>query len=178
MPGTGQRHRTGASSGADFGFWRLSAREERRRLGRFRGRGRFRCTSSMQRTIFVVCIHPRASPAIGQICNFLCMRVDEQGEQETHVNADRAAESDRRMLEGACPACNSRCAAAHQHTATRCMSIRTTRTHSHAHPRRHKLARVHACVRALHHAAVNMSHSSRMVASTTGVACSVCGCSD
>ena len=38
---TGQRHRTGASSGADFGFWRLSAREKRRRLGRFPDRRRF-----------------------------------------------------------------------------------------------------------------------------------------
>ena len=70
----GQRHRTGASSGADFGFWRPSAREKCRRLGRFRGRGRFRCTSSTQRTIFVVCIHPRASPAIGQICRFYACR--------------------------------------------------------------------------------------------------------
>jgi fructose/tagatose bisphosphate aldolase len=57
--------------------------------------------------------------------------------------------TDKRMLEGACPACNTRCATAHQHTATRCMSMRTTRPHSHAHPRRHKLARVRACV-ALH----------------------------
>ena len=50
MPGTGQRHRTGSSSGADFkfGFWRPSAREERRRLGRFRGRGRFMAAKSTQ----------------------------------------------------------------------------------------------------------------------------------
>ena len=120
---------------------------------------------------------PRAQRSAESAVFYAC-RFDEQSEQETHVNADRAAGSDRRMLEGACPACNSRCAAAHQHTATRCMSIRTARTHSHAHPRAHKLARVHACVRALHHAAVNMRHSSRVVASTTGVACSVCGCSD
>jgi hypothetical protein len=40
VPGTGQRHRTGASSGADFGFWRLPAREKSRRLGRFRDRRR------------------------------------------------------------------------------------------------------------------------------------------
>ena len=42
-----------------------------------------------------------------------------------------------------------------------------THTNSHAHPRRHKLARVRACVRALHHAVVSMRHSSRVVASTT-----------
>ena len=48
MPGTGQRNRTGASSGADFGFWHLSAREERRRLGRFRTRGRFMGAKSSQ----------------------------------------------------------------------------------------------------------------------------------
>ena len=134
-----------------------------------------------QRTIRVVCIHPPASPAIGQICRFYaCRSMSRASRISTHVNSDRAqaAESDKHMLEGACPACNTRCAAAHQHTATRCMSIRTTRTHSHAHPRRHKLARVRACVRALHHAVVNMRHSSRVVASTTGVACSVCGCSD
>ena len=125
VPGTGQRNRKGALSGADFGFWRPSAREERRRLGRFRGRGRLICAKSTQRTILVVSIHPPASPAIGRICRVLCMQVDEQSEQETHVNTDRAAESDRRMLEGACPASNSRCAAAHQHTATCCMSIRT-----------------------------------------------------
>ena len=74
VPGTGQRHRTGASSGADFGFWRPSAREEIRRLGRFRGRGRFMGAKSTQRTILVVCIHPRASPAIGQICIFYACR--------------------------------------------------------------------------------------------------------
>jgi hypothetical protein len=39
------------------------------------------------------------------------------------------------------------------------------------------LARVSACV-ALPHALVSMRHSSRVVASTTSVACSVCGCSD
>ena len=177
MLGMGQRNRTGASSGADFGFWRLSAREERRRLGRFRDRRRFMSAKITQRTIPVVCIHPPASPAIGQICRFYACRFDEQSEQETHVNADRVAESDKRMLEGACPTCNTRCAAAHQHTATRCMALRTTRPHSHAHPRRHKLARVRACV-ALHHAVVSMRHSSRVVASTTSVACSVCGCSD
>jgi hypothetical protein len=41
------------------------------------------------------------------------------------------------------------------------------------HPRSHRLARVRACV-ALHHAVVIMRHSSRVVASTTSVACSVC----
>jgi hypothetical protein len=87
VPGTGQRHRTGASSGADFGFWRLSAREKSRRLGRFRDRRRFIGANITQRTILVVCIHPRASPAIGQNLPFLCMQVDEQGEQETQVNA-------------------------------------------------------------------------------------------
>ena len=74
VPGTGQRHRTGASSGADFGFWHLSAREKRRRLGRFRGGGRFMGANITQRTILVVCIHPRASPAIGQICRFYACR--------------------------------------------------------------------------------------------------------
>ena len=49
VPGTGQRHRTGASSGADFGFWHLSAREKRRRLGRFRGGGRFMGANFTQR---------------------------------------------------------------------------------------------------------------------------------
>jgi hypothetical protein len=178
VPGMGQRNRTGASSSADSGFWRPSAREKRRRLGWFRDRGTFMEAKTMQRTILVVGIHPPASPAIGQNLPILCMQVDGQSEQETNVNADRAAESDRHMLEVGCPATNSRCAAAHQHTATLCMSIRTTRTHSHAHPRRHKLARVHACTRALHHAVVNMQHSSRVVASTTSVACSVCGCSE
>ena len=57
---------------------------------------------------------PACEPSDRPNLQFLCMQVDEQGEQETHVNADRAAESDRRMLEGACPACNTRCAAAHQ----------------------------------------------------------------
>ena len=51
MPGTGQRNRKRASSGADFGFWRPSAREERRRLGGFRGHGRFIGVKSTQRTI-------------------------------------------------------------------------------------------------------------------------------
>ena len=79
VPGTGQRHRTGASSGADFGFchwafWRLSAREKSRRLGRFRDRRRFMDANITQRTILVVCIHPRASPAIGQICRFYACR--------------------------------------------------------------------------------------------------------
>ena len=155
VPGTGQRHRTGASSGADFGFWRPPAREKSRRLGRFRGRGRFICAKSTQRTILVVSIHPPASPAIGRICRVLCMQVDEQSEQETHVNTDRAAESDRRMLEGACPASNSRCAAAHQHTATCCMSIRTN-THTLTCAPRHARARARA--RALHHAVLNMRH--------------------
>jgi hypothetical protein len=100
-----------------------------------------------QRTIRVVCIHPPASPAIAQICRtFLCMQVDEQIEQETHVNANRAAESDKHKLEGACPASNSRCAAAHQHTATRCMSIRRTRTHTHM--RTHAGTNSRACARA------------------------------
>ena len=49
VPGPGQRHRTGASSGADFGFWHLSAREKRRRLGRFRGGGRFMGANFTQR---------------------------------------------------------------------------------------------------------------------------------
>ena len=70
VPGTGQRHRTGASSGADFGFWRPSAREKSRRLGRFRDRRRFMDANITQRTILVASIHPRASPAIGQICCF------------------------------------------------------------------------------------------------------------
>ena len=48
VPGTGQRHRTGASSGADFGFWHLSAREKRRRLGRFPDRRRFMGAKSSQ----------------------------------------------------------------------------------------------------------------------------------
>jgi hypothetical protein len=74
VPGTGQRHRTGASSGADFGFWRPSAREKSRRLGRFRDRLRFMDANITQRTILVVCIHPRASPAIGQICRFYACR--------------------------------------------------------------------------------------------------------
>ena len=74
VPGTGQRHRTGASSGADFGFWRPSAREKSRRLGRFRDRRRLMGANITQRTILVVCIHPRASPAIGQICNFYACR--------------------------------------------------------------------------------------------------------
>ena len=74
VPGTGQRHRTGASSGADFGFWRPSAREQRRRLGRFRDRRRFMGAKITQRTILVVCIHPPASPAIGQICRFYACR--------------------------------------------------------------------------------------------------------
>ena len=75
VPGTGQRNRTGASSGPDFGFWHLSAREERRRLGRFRDRGRFMGVKSTQRTILVVSIHLPASPAIGRICRVLCMQV-------------------------------------------------------------------------------------------------------
>ena len=74
VPGTGQRHRTGASSGADFGFWRLSAREKSRRLGRFRDRRSFMYAKSTQRTILVGSIHPRASPAIGQICRFYACR--------------------------------------------------------------------------------------------------------
>jgi hypothetical protein len=48
VPDTGQRNRTGASSGADFGFWHLSAREERRRLGRFLDRRRFMGAKSSQ----------------------------------------------------------------------------------------------------------------------------------
>ena len=72
--GMGQRNLTGASSGADFGFWRPSAREARRRLCRFRGRGRLMGAKSTQRTILVVCIHPPASPAIGQICRFYAYR--------------------------------------------------------------------------------------------------------
>ena len=72
--GMGQRNRTGASSGADFDFWRLSAREERRRLGRFRDRRRFMGAKITQRTILVVCIHPPASPAIAQICRFYACR--------------------------------------------------------------------------------------------------------
>ena len=84
----------GSSSGAGFGFWHLSAREERRLLGRFRYRRRFICIKSMRRTILVGAIHPPASPAIGQICRVLCMQVDEQSEQETHAGEDRAAESD------------------------------------------------------------------------------------
>ena len=74
VPGTGQRHRTGASSGADFGFWRLSAREKSRRLGRFRDRRRFMGAKITQRTILVFCIHPSARPAIGQICRFYACR--------------------------------------------------------------------------------------------------------
>ena len=74
VPDTGQRHRTGASSGADFGFWHLSAREKSRRLGRFRDRRRFMDANITQRTILVVCIHPPASPAIGQICRFYACR--------------------------------------------------------------------------------------------------------
>ena len=137
------------------------------------------CAKSTQRAIPVAAIHPPASPAIGRICRVLCMQVDEQSEQETHVSTDRAAESDRRMLEGACPASNSRCAAAHQHTATCCMSIRTnSHTLTYAHPRKLEHVRVRACARTLHHAGVNMRHSSRMLASTTSVACSVCGCSE
>ena len=48
VPGTGQRNRTGASSGADFGFWHLSVREERRCLGRFPDRRRFMGAKSSQ----------------------------------------------------------------------------------------------------------------------------------
>jgi hypothetical protein len=62
---------------------------------------------SMRRTIFFGAIHPPASPAIGQICRVLCMQVDEQSEQKTHAGEDRAAESDKYMPEGACPASNS-----------------------------------------------------------------------
>ena len=74
VPGTGQGNRTGALSGADFGFWRPSAREQRRRLGRFRDRRRFMGAEITQRTIRVVCIHPHASPAIAQICRFYACR--------------------------------------------------------------------------------------------------------
>ncbi len=75
VPGTSQRNRKGTSSGADLSFRRPSAREERRRLGRFRGRGRVMGAKSTQRTILVVSIHPPASPAIGRICRVLCMQV-------------------------------------------------------------------------------------------------------
>ena len=171
VPGTGQRHRTGASSGADFGFWRLSAREKSRRLGRFRDRPRFMDANITQRTILVVCVHPRASPAIGQNLPLLCMQVDEHGEQETHVNAIGLLNPTN-----ACSRVLAKRAtlAVRPHTNTRPRVARPFAQHAHAHPRRHKLARV----RALHHAVVNMRHSSRVVASTTSVACSVCGCSD
>ncbi len=120
----------------------------------------------------------------------LCMQVDEQSEQETHMSdVDRAAESDRRMLEGEhlpsrgvqlslcgrAPLLNTRPRAAcpfaqHAHTLT-CAPI-------------HAQTRTRARVRALHHPTrspgASMRHSSRLVASTTStsVACSVCGCSE
>ena len=49
VPGTGQPIRTAPSSSGAFGFWRLSAREGTRRLGRFRGGGRFMSAKSTQR---------------------------------------------------------------------------------------------------------------------------------
>ena len=97
----------GSSSGAGFGFWHLSARVGTRRLGRFRYRRRFICVKSMRRTMLIGAINPPASPAIGQICGVLCMQVDEQSELETRAGEDRAAESDKCMPEGACPASNS-----------------------------------------------------------------------
>ena len=51
-----------------------SAREERRRLGRFQGRRRFMGATTTQRTILVAAIHPPASPAIAQICRFYACR--------------------------------------------------------------------------------------------------------
>jgi hypothetical protein len=89
---------------------------------------------------------PRAQRSAESAVFYAC-RFDEQSEQETHVNADRAAKSDKRMLEGACPSSNSRCAAAHQHTATRCMSIRTN-AHTLTGAPRHARARTRARVRA------------------------------
>ncbi len=71
VPGTGQRNRTGASSGADFGFRHLSAQEGRRRLGSFRDGRRLMGAKVTRGTILVVGIHP---PAVGQIC-VLCMQV-------------------------------------------------------------------------------------------------------
>jgi hypothetical protein len=46
----GPAHPNGASSGGAFGFWRLSAREGTRRLGRFRVRGRLMGAKSSQRS--------------------------------------------------------------------------------------------------------------------------------
>jgi hypothetical protein len=97
----------GSSSGAGFGFWHLSARVGTRRLRRFQGCRRFICIKSMRRTMLVCAIHPPASPAIGQICGVLWTQVDEQSELETRAGEDRAAESDKYMPEGVCPASNS-----------------------------------------------------------------------
>jgi hypothetical protein len=86
---------------------------------------------------------PRAQRSAESAVFYAC-RFDEQSEQETHVNADRAAESDKRMLEGACPASNSRCAA-HTNTQPRgACPFAQKRTHSHAHPGMHEHARVRA----------------------------------
>ena len=63
----------------------------------------------MRRTMLIGAINPPASPAIGQICGVLCMQVDEQSELETRAGEDQAAESDKYMPEGACPASNSFC---------------------------------------------------------------------
>jgi hypothetical protein len=109
VPSTCQRDRTGASSGAGFGFWHLSAREGTRFLGSFQHRRRVMGVKSMRRTIFVGAIHPAASPAIGQICRVLCTKVDEQSEQETRAGEDGAAETDKYMPEGGCPASKSCC---------------------------------------------------------------------
>ena len=87
----------------------------------------------------------------------------ERREQETHSNVDRAAEADKRMLEDACLAPSPCCAAAHQHTATRCMSMHTN-THALTCDPTH--AQTRARVRARSGiAVVSMRHSSRMVAS-------------
>jgi hypothetical protein len=119
----------GSSSGAGFGFWHLSAREDRRLLGRFRYRRWFIGIKSTRRTILVRAIHPLASPAIGQICSVLCMQVDEQSEQKTHAGEDRAAESDKYMPEGACPASNSCCMGRGARARHRLLQRWPSRTH-------------------------------------------------
>ena len=145
VPGTGQRHRTGASSGADFGFWRLSAREKSRRLGRFRDRRRLMGANITQRTILVVCVHPRASPAIGQNLPLLCMQVDEHGEQETHVNAIGLLNPTN-----ACSRVLAQRAtlAVRPHTNTWPRVACPCAQHAHTHMRTHAVTNSRACARA------------------------------
>ena len=52
----------GASSGADFGFWHLSPREKRRRLGRFRDRRRFMRAKSLERRLLAARLPPNSPP--------------------------------------------------------------------------------------------------------------------